>query len=133
MRQMISGLAAALAVMAAGIVPAGACGFGCGPCGYVSPCGAAYVPPYYAGYAGYAGFERLPNPDVQYHNPVAPPQYYYVEQGPTYTGPGDFAPYRVYREQGTYGWGYHHRHYGYRHYHHHWDRYGQRHVLHSYY
>ena len=130
MRQMISGLVAALAVMVAGIVPAVACGFGCGPCGYVSPCGAAYVPPYYSGYAGYAGYERLPDPEVQYQNPVAPPQYYYVEQGPTYTGPGDFAPHRVYQEEGIYG--YPRRQYGHR-YHHHWYRYGQRHVLHSYY
>jgi hypothetical protein len=132
MRQMISGLVAALAVTAAGIAPAAACGFGCGPCGYVSPCGAAYAPPYYGyyGYPGYAGFELLPDPEVQYQNAVAPPQYYYVDQGPTYTGPGDFAPPRVYQEQGIYGWGYHRR-YGYRH--HHWTRYGQRHVLHSYY
>ena len=130
MRQMISGAVAALAVIAAGVAPAKACDT-CSPCGYVSPCG-AYVQPYYAGYAGY---ERLPNPEVQYHNPVAPPQYYYVEQGPTYTGPGDFAPRRVYREEGIYGWGYHHRHHAYRHYphHHHWYRYGYRHVLHSYY
>jgi hypothetical protein len=137
MRKMISGLVAALAVIAAGTAPAKACGFGCSPCGYVSPCGAAYVQPYYAGYAGY---ERLANPEVQYHSaPIAPPQYYYVEQGPTYTGPGDFAPYRAYQEQGVYGWGYRHHHYGYhayRHYpwhHHHWHRYGGQHVLHSYY
>ena len=129
MRQMISGAVAALAVIAAGVAPAKACDT-CSPCGYVSPCGGAYVQPYY-GYAGYAGFERLPNPEVQYHNPVAPPQYYYVEQGPTYTGPGDFAPRRVYREEGIYGWGYH-PHHAYRH-HHHWYRYGYRHVLHSYY
>jgi hypothetical protein len=40
-------------------------------------------------------------------------QYYYADQGPTYSGPGNFAPYRTYRE-GGYG-GYHHRlyHYGY--------------------
>ncbi len=47
--------------------------------------------------------------------PVAQPQYYYVDQGPTFTGPGNFAPYRYYQEGGVYGWdGYHrrHRHYG---------------------
>jgi hypothetical protein len=74
----------------------------------------------------------LPNPEVQYHHPVAPPQYYYVEQGPTYTGPGDFAPRRVYREEGIYGWGYHHHwhhHYWHRHYGYHY----RPHVLHSYY
>ena len=122
MRQTISGLVAALAVIAAGAAPAKACGFGCAPCGYVGPCGTAYVQPYYA---GYAGFERLPDPQLQYHSaPIAPPQYYYVEQGPTYTGPGNFAPYRYYQEQGVYyGGAYRHR-YGY---HHH------PHVLHSYY
>jgi hypothetical protein len=134
MRKTISGLVAALAAIAAGASPASACDTGCAPCGYVSPCGAAYVQPYYAGYAGY---ERLPDPYVQYHHSVAPPQYYYVEQGPTYSGPGDFAPRRVYREEGIYGWGY--RHHAYRHYpwhHHYWHRYGYHyrpHVLHSYY
>jgi hypothetical protein len=135
MRQTISGLVAAIAVMTA--APAYACGGwyggGCAPCGYVSPCGATY--------------ERLPDPEVQYHSaPTAMPQYYYVDQGPTYTGPGNFAPRRVYREGGVYGWsGYHHRryHYGYRWYpHHRWHhyatpyRYGyhhHQHVLHSYY
>ena len=127
MRQTISGLIAAVAVIAAGVAPAKACGNGCAPCGYVSPCGAAYGHPYYAGYAGY---ERLPNPDLQYHSaPIASPQYYYVEQGPTYTGPGDIAPHRFYQEQGVYSWGHP------RHHHHHWRRYGEYrpHVLHSYY
>ena len=122
MRQTISGLVAAIAVMTA--APAYACGGwyggGCAPCAYVSPCGAAY--------------ERLPDPEVQYHSaPLAQPQYYYVDQGPTYTGPGDIAPRRVYREGGVYGWrGYHHRrhHYAtpYRYGYHH-----RPHVLHSYY
>jgi hypothetical protein len=132
MRQMISGLAAAFVVVVAGAAPAKACDGGCSPCAYVYPCGAAY--------------ERLPDPDVQYHSaPMALPQYYYVNQGPTYTGPGDFAPRRVYREGGVYGWGVHHHwrhHYSYhayRHYpwhHHYWHRYGYHyrpHVLHSYY
>lgn len=131
MRKTISGLVAAFAVVAAGMSPALACDYGCAPC---NPCG-GYVQPY-------AGYERLANPEVQYHHPVAPPQYYYVEQGPTFTGPGDFAPRRVYREEGIYGSGYHHHHYGYhayRHYpwhHHHWHSYGYHyrpHVLRSYY
>lgn len=131
MRQTISGLVAALAVMAAGTASASACGgFGCSPCGYVSPCAPVYVQPY-VGCCG--GYERLPDPNVQYNSaPIAPPQYYYVDQGPTYTGPGNLAPYRYYEEQGVYGWGYRHRH-AYRHYPHHWHRYGYRHVLHSYY
>jgi hypothetical protein len=136
MRQTISGLAAALAVFVAGAAPAEACDGGCSPCGYVSPCAPVYVQPY-------AGYGRLADPEVQYHSaPIAAPQYYYVEQGPTYTGPGDFAPRRVYREEGVYDWRYRHHHYGYhayRHYpwhHHYWHRYGYHyrpHVLHSYY
>ena len=119
MRQTISGLIAAVAVMAASAVPAMACGGGlfqssCSPCGqqaYVSPCEQAYVPaPVYSGCdTGCGGWaqERLPDP-VQ--------QYYYVNQGPTYSGPGNYAPYPTYREGSVYGWnGYrHHRHhYGY--------------------
>jgi len=124
MRKTISGLVAAFAVIVAGAAPAKACGFGCSPCGYVGSCGAAYVQPYYSGcFSGCgAAYERLPNPELQYHSaPLAPPQYYYVEQGPTYTGPGNLAPYRFYQEQGVTGWGYR------RHYHH------RPHVLHSLY
>jgi hypothetical protein len=125
MRQTISGLVAAVAVVAASAAPAMACSglYGaCSPCGYVSPCAPAYT---YSGCntgCGVWGFERLPDPVQQYGAaPVASPQYYYVDQGPTFTGPGNFAPYRVYREGGVSGWhGYHHRphhyarHYGYR-------------------
>jgi hypothetical protein len=108
MRQMISGLIAAVAVMAA--APAMACGFD--PCGqpqvYVAP-----VETYsYSGCnpCGGWGHERLADP-VQ--------QYYYVNQGPTYTGPGDWAPRPTYQEGGYdrpyysgYNGGYRaHRHY----------------------
>jgi hypothetical protein len=112
MRQTISGLVAAIAVVAASAMPAMACGLfdsGCGaPC---SPCGQSYAPaPVYSGCnngcgpAGYGyGYEQLPDP-VQ--------QYYYVNQGPTYTGPGNFAPYPTYQEGSVSGWnGY--GHYGY--------------------
>lgn len=138
MRKTISGLVAALAVIVAGAAPAKACDGGCSPCGYVPTCGAAY--------------ERLPDPYVQYHSAPAAalPQYYYVDQGPTYTGPGDFAPRRYYSEEGVYGWRPHHHwrhHYSYesrwyahrhfRHWHHYAPyRYGYHyrpHVLHSYY
>src|ERR1700761_7325881 len=76
MRQTISGLVAAIAVVAASAAPAMACGGG-----LFVPC-QAYVPaPVYwgcnSGCGGWA-YERLPDP-VQ--------QYYYVNQGPTYTGP----------------------------------------------
>jgi hypothetical protein len=124
MRKTILGLVAAFAVVAAGVAPASACN-GCSPCGYVSPCAQTYVQPY-VGCCG-AAYERLPDPAVQYHAaPIAPPQYYYVEQGPTYTGPGNFAPYRYYQEQGVTAWGYHHR---YRHHGYHY----RPHVLHSLY
>jgi hypothetical protein len=104
MRQTISGLVAAIAVMSA--APAMACGGGlfqgsCSPCGqaYVSPCEPAYVPaPTYLGCdSGCGGWahERLPDP-VQ--------RYYYVNQGPTYTGPGNFAPYPTYQESAVSGW-----------------------------
>jgi hypothetical protein len=117
MRQTISGLVAAIAVVAASAAPAMGCGVlidgACSPCGYASPC-VIY------------DYERLPDPDVQYHAPrVALPQYFYVNQGPTYSGPGNFAPYRTYQEAGVSGWGaYRHRH------HHHGHR---EHVLSRYY
>lgn len=101
MRQMISGLVAAAAVMFVGAAPAAACGFN--PCQPVAPvysgcntgCG---------GY-GYGTYERLAEPTTQY---------YYVNQGPTYTGPGAFAPYPTYREDAVvapanYGYGYGYR------------------------
>jgi hypothetical protein len=104
MRQTISGLVAALAVLAA--APAMACGYGsCSPCstGYVSPCvqPQVYVSPV-ADY-GYSGcntgcgwaHESLPDPVRQY---------YYVNQGPTYTGPGSWAPLPTYQESAVSGW-----------------------------
>ncbi|WP_027525611.1 hypothetical protein [Bradyrhizobium sp. Ec3.3] len=83
MRQMISGLVAAAAVMVVGAAPAMACGW--------SPC-VAPVAPVYSGCntgCGGWGFDRLAEPSTQY---------YYVNQGPTYTGPGAFAPYPTYQE-----------------------------------
>ena len=93
MRQTISGLVAAIVVVTASAAPAMACGlFGssCSPCGwaYVSPCA-----------QGYWAHERLPDPVQQYHHPShRVQQYYYVNQGPTFTGPGAFAPYPTYQE-----------------------------------
>jgi hypothetical protein len=143
MRQTISGLVAAVAVVTASAVPALACGgglfSGCSPCGqaYVEPCAAQlYVPPApvytgcNTGCGGWGGYERLADPDTQYGYGVAPTQhqYYYVNQGPTYTGPGNFAPYPTYHETAiasveTPVYGYRtHRHY--RHWHTHTYRYG---------
>jgi len=113
MRQTISGLVAALAVVALSAVPAMACGGGCSPCGqaYVSPCAQpqVYVPPVEPVYSGCNScgwaHERLPDPVQQYEVAPAPrQQYYYVDQGPTYSGPGNFAPYPTYREGGVSGW-----------------------------
>ncbi|SDR95882.1 hypothetical protein [Bradyrhizobium canariense] len=101
MRQMISGLAAAVAMMAASAAPAMACGFGYGSCAYYAPV------PVYSGCntgCGGWGYERLSDPVEQYHHAaVAMPQYYYVDQGPTYTGPGEFAPFPTYQESAL-GW-----------------------------
>ena len=105
MRQMISGLIATVALATVSVAPAMACGGGgwfqsCSPCGgqaYVSPCSQGYYgggyqhSPYYG-----AAYERLPEPS---------PQYYYVNQGPTYGGPGNFAPYPTYQESAVSGWG----------------------------
>ena len=67
----------------------------CNPCGGVG-----------WGYGGY-GHARLAAPEQQY---------YYVNQGPTYSGPGAWAPAPVYQEETASGYGVYHRsHYGYRH------------------
>ncbi|MGO8913934.1 MAG: hypothetical protein ACLQDM_32080 [Bradyrhizobium sp.] len=135
MRQTISGLVAAIAVVAASAAPAMACGGlfggGCSPCGYASPCAQTYVPVYSGcntGCGGWSYHERLPDPVQQYGvAPVASPQYYYVDQGPTYSGPGNFAPYPAYEEGGVSGWSpyrHHHHYYGYGYTRHHSMRYG---------
>ena len=92
MRHLISGVVAAVAVFAA--APAMACGYSsCSPCGYsYSPCGNyGYVAPvaaysYSYGYGSGCGTgcggwatQRLAMPEQQY---------YYVNQGPVYSGPG---------------------------------------------
>ncbi|MBU6459022.1 MAG: hypothetical protein KGQ48_16020 [Bradyrhizobium sp.] len=122
MRRTISGFVAAIAVVAAGTLPASACGVFFEPaCGYV-------VAPIYTGCdigCGWAYYERLPNPELQYHWPVpVVHQYYYADQGPTYTGPGDFAPYPFYQEAGGWGVYRHHRYDGYHGRAHHHVHYG---------
>jgi hypothetical protein len=115
MRQMISGLLMAAALTVVGAAPAMACGYG--------GCGR----PYGYDYVGW-GFERLPDPELQYHSVERAPQYYYVNQGPTFSGPGAFAPlptypvggWNVYTHYPRYGYvgpraGYRwHRHYNFR-------------------
>jgi len=111
MRQTIPALAALIGFAIAGSAPAMACGYT--PCGapvYAYPPVAAYPyqAPYACGSCGYGygyTYERLAEPDTQY---------YYVNQGPTYTGPGRFAPYPTYHESALIGYAYprHHYYYG---------------------
>jgi hypothetical protein len=113
MRNTIKGLVAAFAVMMTGAAPAMACGFGgCSPCAAVSPCATSYAPSYSYSYGcGTCG-------DGWPHGRLAEPttQYYYVNQGPTYSGPGSFAPYPAYEENAVPSYGYrHHGHHAYRH------------------
>jgi len=114
MRRTISALAAVAGLAVVGSAPAMACGVSsCLPCGgYASPCAPTYTyqsaysyyPGYTYGYAGCGGcgahYERLAEPTTQY---------YYVNQGPTYTGPGAFAPYPAYQESAVPVYRYHHR------------------------
>jgi hypothetical protein len=89
MRQMISGMVAAVAVMTAGAAPAMACGF--------APCALPVAPVYSGCNTGCGwGYERLVEPTTQY---------YYVNQGPTYTGPGAFAPYPTNQEDAVVAYG----------------------------
>jgi hypothetical protein len=121
MRQTISGLIAAIALVATA-APALACGDGlftgsCAPCGeaYGGGCAQGY---YGGGYRhtadeGPVAYERLPESSPQYFH--ARPQYFYANQGPTYSGPGMFAPVPTYQESAVSGWGaYNHStYYGY--------------------
>src|SRR5437868_9016505 len=99
MRQTIVGLAVAVAATLSA-APASACGYsGCGTpgwnynysgwtgaysrpsCGLPSPCGVTALTPWQYGHLTAA---RSPY--------AVAPQYYYVNQGPTSTGPGLLAP-----------------------------------------
>ena len=117
MRHLISGVVAAVAVMAA--APAMACGYY--PCGtsygysydpYVQPRYVAPVASFDYGYGygcntgcgGYYAAPRLADPTTQY---------YYVNQGPTYSGPGAWAPQPRYYEPSVSGWSSYARPYGY--------------------
>lgn len=100
MRQMIAAAAAAFALVVSA-APAMACynpcaqGFNFGiSSGYDSGYGAAY-------YVG-SHREHLPNPMGPWS--VRGPQYYYVNQGPLYTGPGNLAPVPTYQERAVSGW-----------------------------
>jgi hypothetical protein len=97
MRHKIAGLAAMIAVTVSA-APAMAC---YSPCAGGGLFGAAGVDSFsYGGYYGtaYAGtrYEQYP----RYNGP----QYYFVNRGPTYTGPGVLAPAPTYQERAVSGW-----------------------------
>jgi len=107
MRQTFAGLIAGAALAATvAASPAQACAVS-DPC---SPYYRSYNTSYHHGYGyGCGGYntcgvrERLPDPT----GPIVHgggPQYYYVNQGPTYTGPGNFAPHPTYQERAVTGW-----------------------------
>jgi hypothetical protein len=118
MRQKIAGLIAGVvlaATMSAAPVQActaldpcggyGSYGYGAG-CGTGLGCGNGFGYNYNRGYgydAGYGyGYEHLPDPSAGFS--YQSPQYYYVNQGPTYTGPGNWAPLPTYQERAVRGW-----------------------------
>jgi hypothetical protein len=101
----VAGIAAAI-VMTVGTAPAMACygacagaysydpyGYGCGA--VQSPCGGSvYYAPAYR--------QQLPDPTGPWS--YSGPQYYYVNQGPLYSGPGNVAPAPTYQERAVSGW-----------------------------
>ena len=110
MRQMISGLAAAIAMVTVSAVPAMACGGGLfagawSPCGGI-PCAESYVPEAYsyAPVTNYSGCNSGCGGWAHERLPELSPQYYHVNQGPTYSGPGNFAPLPTYQESAVSGW-----------------------------
>lgn len=107
MRQKLIGLGVAVMAMSAA-APALACGdAGCAPrtnynysgyhgysepaCGVGAPCLAT---PWH--------YRHLANAEPYYYGNW--PRYYYVDQGPTYSGPGMFAPTPTYQERAVSGW-----------------------------
>ena len=152
MRRTISGIFAAFAVLFAGAAPAMACGYSnCSPCGYASTCAQTYYAPVFAaptyahattgcntcgtGWGTGYGYQQLAEPETQY---------YYVNQGPTFTGPGAYAPYPVYHGTAAIGWAGYERapsyyggyerpaYYGYR-WHHHYHAWHHYRALRRYY
>ena len=116
MRQTISGLVAALAVVTASAAPAMACGGGGGlfsalsscasSCGhaYAAPCGQSYYGGTNYNYSGYQGGYAHTG-HYGYERPVAPVQrHFYADHGPSFTGPAAFAPYPTYQDTAINGW-----------------------------
>lgn len=111
MRQTITGLVAAVAVVTLGAAPAMACGGGgLFTSSYVSPCSQSY----YGGHHGYAGYGHYQRLAVPYQRMAPSPRYFWVNQGPVYDGPGQFAPRPYYQERTVSGWrGYDRGYHGY--------------------
>lgn len=107
MRQTVLGFMSVVGIAVAGAAPAMACG--------AITCAPAYQPIYTYAYtdcgACGADYERLAEPPTRSH-PIT--RYYYVNQGPTYSGPGAFAPYPSYQQAVVVGFGYRHDPYYYR-------------------
>ncbi len=101
MRQILTGLAAAAAVMAASAAPAMACDSGCSRGLFTS---GVFGEGYGYGYNESYLPERLPDPSWVYRHRVYGPQYYYVNQGPYYSGPGNYAAAPTYQERAVNGW-----------------------------
>ncbi|CAM5361507.1 putative protein OS=Afipia felis OX=1035 GN=NCTC12722_01706 PE=4 SV=1 [Afipia felis] len=95
MRFKLLGLVTIVGAMA-GTAPAMACFNGCGGGLFTSGTG-AYGCGYVASGCGVTFREQLPDLD-------SGPQYYYVNQGPTFTGPGNIAPVPTYQERSVSGW-----------------------------
>jgi hypothetical protein len=121
MRQSISSVLAALAAVTVSAVPALACGYG----GCVQSYTLTYTYAPYTYTPTFGGCTTGCNSGWAFAHLAEPAtQYYFVNQGPTYTGPGAFAPVPSYDEGAAvaapsvygYRWHNHHRHYwhGYR-------------------
>lgn len=97
----IAGLAVTAAIL--GSAPAMACGGGFG-----SPCGSYGYASSYGGYNGFNGYGGYGHYSVAPYERLADPtpvtrQYFYANQGPTFSGPGVFAPVPTYQETAI-GW-----------------------------
>lgn len=111
MRHTMAGTIAGLAMIAAttgmGTAPAMACYAGCATGfsfnnGYGCGVGFGGCGGYGTAYYGYAYRDQLPDPSGP--RSYVGPQYYYVNQGPYYTGPGVVAPAPAYQERAVNGW-----------------------------
>jgi hypothetical protein len=104
MRRSISSAIVALAALTVSAAPALACGYGYHACVPYTPT-YTYAPTYGCATGCNTGWAF-----GHFAEPMG--QYYYVNQGPTYTGPGAFAPVPTYQESTVSGWdGYHARPY----------------------